>query len=373
MKKRLLCLFLVLMMLLSAVPVATAAPPSFKNFTTVNIYQEGQFTDVPSSSWYASNVRLAYELGLIKGVSNTQFDPTGNITVAETLALACRLHSIYHGNGSEFQQETPWYQVYVDYAKENGILTGLFTEFDSMLLKNYTGLATRELFAALFAQALPSQALPAINTIGQGEIPDVSPSTAIGADIYMLYKAGILTGSDEFGTFHPNNNISRAEVATIVVRMADRSMRVKFAPKEKPVLPTDKELAVLPSFVSSMTKCKTAVDELHAFWENDIAYNSPASDAKCEQAVADLAEVKAMLDNMVDKYAGYGYYATLVKRLQSQSEKIDYYYAHQLNTSLISPALKNPVCIITGLVLVSQTKDLMIDGLDFLNIITIFS
>lgn len=40
--------------------------------------------------------------------------------------------------------------------------------------------------------------------------------------IYTLYNAGILTGSDAYGTFHPDDGITRAEVAAIMARIIDR-------------------------------------------------------------------------------------------------------------------------------------------------------
>ena len=49
------------------------------------------------------------------------------------------------------------------------------------------------------------------------------------AAIYKLYRAGILAGNDSAGTFLPNAPITRAEVATILVRMADPNARVLFS------------------------------------------------------------------------------------------------------------------------------------------------
>ena len=120
MKKRLLSLLLALVMVLALCSTAFAAEGT-SNFTQVNTYTSGQFTDVPNGQWYAATVQRAYELGLMKGTGDgTTFSPNGNITIAETLALACRLHSTYYGNGAQFVQGNPWYQVYVDYAIANG-------------------------------------------------------------------------------------------------------------------------------------------------------------------------------------------------------------------------------------------------------------
>jgi len=201
MKKRLFCLMLAAIMLFATVPFASAA-----------------FADVPANAWYAPNVAMAYEMGLVKGVSETEFNPNGNVTLAETVALACRLNSAYYDLDYSFVQDSVWYQVYLDYAKEHGILT-------DETLEQYNVPATRLQFAVIMAAALPEEALPAINSIAVGQIPDV-PSNA---SVYRLYRAGILTGSDDKGTFLPSSNIKRSEVAAIVTRMAEPTLRKTFS------------------------------------------------------------------------------------------------------------------------------------------------
>lgn len=203
-------------MLCTAAPMAYAA--GLDSFTRNDIYVSGMFTDVPSNAWYAQNVATAYELGLMKGSSSNRFSPTANLTVAEMLTMACRIHSIYYTGTAEFAPSTPWYQTYVDYAVENGIITaGQFS--------NYEANATRAQFAAVLANAVPAEALQAINTIADGQIPDV-PAGSYGYDaIYRLYRAGILAGNDAYGTFTPNASIERSAVAALVTRIADPDLR----------------------------------------------------------------------------------------------------------------------------------------------------
>ena len=43
--------------------------------------------------------------------------------------------------------------------------------------------------------------------------------------VYRLYRAGILTGSDDLGTFYPDSSIQRSAVAAIVTRMASPALR----------------------------------------------------------------------------------------------------------------------------------------------------
>ena len=81
----------------------------------------------------------------------------------------------------------------------------------------------------MLATALPDSALPAVNQISLGAIPDVSDlADSRTIDIYRLYSAGVLTG-DTGGAFHPGDTISRAEAAVIAARMADPGQRKRFS------------------------------------------------------------------------------------------------------------------------------------------------
>ena len=145
MKKRILSLVLTLGLVLTLCPAALAAGTGLSNFKSVNTYGSGTFKDVPANTWYTENVKSAYELDLMKGTSSVAFSPDGNITIGSTIALACRLHSIYNTGKADFVQGNPWYQVYVDYAVKNGIITqGQYT--------NYDAAATRRQFAAILAK-----------------------------------------------------------------------------------------------------------------------------------------------------------------------------------------------------------------------------
>ena len=99
-----------------------AASGGLENFVPANVY-EGQFSDVPAGAWFYENVSAVYELGLMQGESDTYFNADGNLSIAEAVAMAARLHSIYKTGEEHFvQDETCWYQVYVDYARKNGII-----------------------------------------------------------------------------------------------------------------------------------------------------------------------------------------------------------------------------------------------------------
>lgn len=221
MYRKLLSLLLALCAALTLLPAPVLAEGA-SGFEQVNTYADGQFTDVSPDAWYAAGVKSAYELGLMNGVGGGRFDPEGTVTLAQAVAMAARIHSIYHTGGEDFRQGvSPWYAPYVDYARGAGILTRDCPDYDAA--------ATRAQFASLFGRALPASALAEINSVADGAIGDVDASRAGAPEIYLLYRAGVLTGSGEDMAFRPAASIQRAEAAAVVTRMALPEQRVRFA------------------------------------------------------------------------------------------------------------------------------------------------
>lgn len=220
--KKLISLTLAFVLLISAMPMALAAQ-SLSNFYPQREYADGTFTDVPRGAWYAEYVTDAYEYGFIDGRSARLFVPQGSLTIAEAIKLACTLHMGYFENDGvpAAAQGEKWYTPYVGYALESGIISSEY--------KNYDAPATRSDFAVILAAALPEEALAVRNRIDDGAVPDVAMTYSYAAAVYGLYRAGVLTGSDAAGTFRPNSTITRAEVAAIIMRMADEGSRLDLA------------------------------------------------------------------------------------------------------------------------------------------------
>lgn len=207
--KKILSLVLALCLSLCLCVPAMAAKDSMDNFQKINTYTN-QFNDVADNFWAASVIKLCYEYGFMYG-DGPRFNPQGELTVAEAIVMADRIHQIYTTGQSTLTNGDPWYQTYVDYAIDNGIVAaGDFT--------NYNAKITRAQMAYIFCNALPASALPEINTVTV--LPDVNDSTPYAQEIMTLYTAGVLTGNDLYGTFYPDNNIIRAEAAAILARVA---------------------------------------------------------------------------------------------------------------------------------------------------------
>ncbi len=211
--KRILSFILCITMILSLTSVAFAEHYS-------------NFTDVKPDSWYYEDVDNAVRLGIINGKTETTFAPDDNLTYAEAIKLAACMYQLYK-DGSVYLVPggNPWYQIYVDYAKDHGIITENFF----YKVSNINEKATRAGYMEIFANALPDEALKGINNVPDGSIPDVPMVHESSISIYKLYRAGILTGVDAKHNCKPEDNIKRCEVAAIITRMMDETKRVKFS------------------------------------------------------------------------------------------------------------------------------------------------
>ncbi|MBR5430259.1 MAG: S-layer homology domain-containing protein [Firmicutes bacterium] len=254
--KKLIPILLVLFIFFAVAPSANA-DSGLENFKKTATYNQGQFSDVAATDWYASSVKAGYEYGLIKGTSDTTFNPSGNITLAEAITMAARLHSIYYTGAADFVLDSPWYKTYVDYALENGIISAAYPDYNAK--------ATRAQFVAIFAKALPAEALPQINSVATGSLPDVSGTEPYGPAVYKLYNAGILAGNDAYGTFAPASNIKRSEVAAITTRMANTSLRKAYTLSMSPELlkaiktRSDEVLDCVNEGMARLSDCLTSI------------------------------------------------------------------------------------------------------------------
>ena len=179
--------------------------------------------------WYGSSkqgvIKTACELNILNGMSLTKFDPEGTLRLNEAVKIACVIHTLYTGQADPLQPGTGkhWADPYLAYAEANGILQK--DEFT-----NYDRPATRSEMAHIFAKSLPEDGLKKINTIFSIEDVDRYDTFPVqyAADIFRLYRAGVLAGEPKTHDFRPDSTITRAETAAIVARLALPETREKF-------------------------------------------------------------------------------------------------------------------------------------------------
>lgn len=172
-----------------------------------NLKAEGDLTE-----WFEVDINLSNHEKYVDFLKGLRLDPTNN-------------NGIYYIDYVVFYSDTEnvkteWYEMYHDYAVENGIV-----EKDKYKKADMTKSITRKEAFDLFAAAVPEEYFVAINSI-KG-IPDVDRNDR-NADVYlMLYKAGVLLGADSEGNLKPDADIKRSEVAAIINRVALPQNRVR--------------------------------------------------------------------------------------------------------------------------------------------------
>lgn len=198
-------------------------PRTELHYDRQNTYAPGLFRDVPQGEWFTEGVANAYELGLMRGINALDFGPTGEMTLAEAVTLAARIHKLYYTDDATFPQvsEDNWFRSYLDYAYYNGVISSFYYTADPRMV------VTRAQFAQIMARALPDEGLPVINDIPAGAIVGVASTDPWLGAVYKLYRAGILTGNI-VNAFEAYPSITRAEAAAIVSRMADSGLRRTF-------------------------------------------------------------------------------------------------------------------------------------------------
>ena len=228
-KSRLTALLLTLVLALSlTIPAAaynnSSLVPQKRTYST-------PFTDT-EGTWCDAYVRTCYEAGLLDGTSKTSFAPTASLTYAQIVVITARLHELLNSGDGKFDAPAsgqPWYQPAASYlaaqVDEDSDAGDYLSFFLAYSLDSYAqSPCSRFEFVWFLAAVLPQNALTAINAVTS--LPDVTDS-----DVLRFYNAGILTGSNEYGTFNGWDHLNRGQAAAMLARIIDPAQRVKFTPK----------------------------------------------------------------------------------------------------------------------------------------------
>lgn len=181
--------------------------------------QSSSFSDVSDGAWYAPYANAAAGAGLMQGTGEGSFSPDQTLSVAEVVTLTARLYA--EENGESVPASDPdqsWYQGAYDYCVDSGLFTAAEVPVSSM-----TAPATRFEMVDLLDRAVPDSEKTPIHS--EISVPDLSQSSPYGDVVYRWYQAGITQG-DQDGNFNGGSQITRAETAAILCRLAGLTERV---------------------------------------------------------------------------------------------------------------------------------------------------
>ena len=210
MKKRLTCAVLALALCLGLCPAFGAGTE--EKFPIKNTYPG--YADVKETDWFYQNAKLCYETGLMNG-TDLGFEPNKVLTQAECVTLAARVGAILRGETIRpAQPGEPWWEPYREYRFPSGG-GGV----------SYEGATRWDFLFMLYLYVYEAGLLEPINAITA--LPDSDE-----AMVLAYYNAGILTGTDEYGSFQGGKGLTRAEAAAMVSRIIRPGLRLSFTPAD---------------------------------------------------------------------------------------------------------------------------------------------
>ena len=165
-----------------------------------------QFGDISQNVWYFEAVKFAFENGLMRGVSDTDFAPRSNLTRAQLITILARSAGVDTDGGST------WFELAVAWGMENGITDGT----------SLGGDVTREQFVTmLFRYANEVLGLDTSNRADLSGFDDVGSVSDWAAEAMSWAVAeGLVIGRTD-SALVPGGNTTRAEAATLLMRFLE--------------------------------------------------------------------------------------------------------------------------------------------------------
>lgn len=196
------------------------------NFDEMSYTEPFPFDDVLHLNPYYASIKFVYGHGLFRGVSSTKFAPEANLTRAMFVTVLGRLCEIdtsrYQTSDFADVDDGEWYTPYVAWAAETGIVNGIGNN-----LFDPTGELTHEQMYRIVAQygeylSVGSADVSAALMVyaDRWEISDWAYDSVLYCKINSLI-------SDQTGIFlYPQKKSTRAEAADIVSRFVILSGRI---------------------------------------------------------------------------------------------------------------------------------------------------
>jgi hypothetical protein len=214
--KKILCVLLAVTLSLMILPRASRADRLMK--------------DVVGNEWFAEDVRLLMDLGIINGFPDGTFKPNEPFRIDEFLkCLVLALNYKPAETTSDY-----WAQGFIDTAKE---MNWMAYVNDDREFKDYTVPINREQMGVILYAAIDE--IPGVQMNG-GRVNlmyklseyergiSFSPYSQIDGSSYFLlhiYAIGLITGYPD-GSFGNKNQLTRAEAAAVLARVVDPSRRI---------------------------------------------------------------------------------------------------------------------------------------------------
>ena len=184
---------------------ATPSTPAADPFNPDAGKEQIRFDDVSDNAWYASAVRDAVENGLMNGTGTGKFSPAASTTRGMVMTILARMA------GAD-TSGTPWYAAGMNWAKANGVSDGT----------NTTASVTREQLVTMLFRYAAAHGMESVTL--EENLSRFTDKASVSAwavpAMNWAVRQGLIEGSN--GLLRPQANASRAEVAAILMRFAQK-------------------------------------------------------------------------------------------------------------------------------------------------------
>ena len=168
-----------------------------------------KFVDVSKNNWYFDAVQYVLENGLMNGTSANEFSPNANTTRSMIVTILARMEGVNASGGAT------WYAHGREWAMGAGVSDGT----------NMEGKITREQLAAMLYRYAKLKGYDVSASADISAYTDASSVSGWATDaMRWAVGAGLINGRTAT-TLAPQGNATRAEVAAILMRFAQKIVK----------------------------------------------------------------------------------------------------------------------------------------------------
>lgn len=182
-----------------------------------------EFSDIPTYHWAHSEIMRAAQSGLVEGFADGTFGPDQKVTRAQFVTMLWRMAGQPKCTAKTSFRDVPngaWFAEQVAWAAENGYVTGVSnTMFDP------NGNITREQAMAIlfrYSGSVSGMEMMFASTYDSFFMDSSSISEWAKSGVYWCLYKGIVTGTSDM-TINPNGLATRAQIAVIFLRYMDKA------------------------------------------------------------------------------------------------------------------------------------------------------
>ena len=179
------------------------------------------YSDLLSSHWAYSGIKICYDRGIMIGYPDGTFGPEETVTWSHAVTIAARVHSAYYGNPLNAAENAGeyWYTPYYEYCVKYRLLpdgTPSLGTYDESGIRRYD-------LAYIFSRLLDEVDTAPISDLQIADSSDI-PQKYLSS-VKRLYAAGIMNGMEN-NEFRGSDYTTRAQIAAVTARLVVPAVRL---------------------------------------------------------------------------------------------------------------------------------------------------